>query len=426
MEPYELEFELQKSGGILTHMLTDLIVQKAKPKAKMYNISDGDRKGLCLLVYPNGGKYWRYRYYFQGKAKMFSLGTYPDISLEEARKRLAEARTTTALGIDPSKQKQALKQESQNTFELVAREWHEKEKGEWSKTHARDVLRRLDSNLFPYLGSRPIKDIKPIDLLNALRKIEERGALDIAKRCRQTAGQIFRYAVITERAEHDISVNLKDALKTRKPEKFKSIKPHELPEFMKNLRQYDGELLTKLATHLLLLTFVRTGELRGARWEEIHWQAKEWRIPPERMKKKHGHIVPLAHQTLDIFTRLKKISGHTPFIFPNANNPKNVMSENTILYAIYRMGYHSRATGHGFRRTASTALNEMRFDRDIIEFQLAHAPKDQIRGIYNEAEYLPEREVMMQHWANFLDAMSEHGEKITTKDFRVNIIKSAA
>eukprot|EP01099_Mayorella_cantabrigiensis_P005848 TRINITY_DN4749_c0_g1_i4.p1 TRINITY_DN4749_c0_g1~~TRINITY_DN4749_c0_g1_i4.p1 ORF type:complete len:221 (+),score=18.45 TRINITY_DN4749_c0_g1_i4:1467-2129(+) len=201
-----------------------------------------------------------------------------------------------------------------------------------------------------------------------------------------------------------------------------SIKPHELLEFMTKLELYNGDPLTKLAIRLLILTFVRTNELRGAMWNEIHWEAKEWRVPKERMKgKKNEHIVPLSHQTMDILNHIKQISGNSPFIFPGVNNPQKVMSENTILYAIYRMGYHSRATGHGFRRTASTALNEMGFNRDHIEIQLAHTEQNQSRQPYNAALYLPQREEMMQHWANFLDAVSKEGSKVTTKDFRIDL-----
>jgi integrase len=403
-------------------MLTDSIVQKAKPRAKLYSLSDRRGKGLCLLVYPNGGKYWRYRYFIDGKAKMFSLGTYPDISLDEARKRLAEARTLKATGIDPSKQKQELKRESSihnaNTFEKVAREWYGKQ--EWSESHARDVLRRLEANLFPFLGSRPIREIKAPELLTVLQKIEERGAVDIAKRCCQMTGQVFRYAVATGRTEYDVTTNLRGALQTRASTHFNFVKPCELPEFMTKLKGYNGDALTKLAIRFLILTFVRTKELRGARWEEIHWRNQLWTVPKERMKKKREHIVPLSRQTMDVLAQIKKISGHTPFLFPGTNNPKKVMSENTILYAIYRMGYHSRATGHGFRRTASTALNDMAFNRDYIEMQLAHAERSKSRGPYNAALYLPQREFMMQHWADFLDAVSQENSIVTTWDFRVS------
>ena len=402
-------------------MLTDAIIKKAKPKAKPYRLSD--RHGLSLLVYPTGGKCWRYRYYFAGKENMISLGTYPEISLDEARKRLTEARTVKAMGKDPSKNKQEIKQElitnQENTFEKVAREWYEKNKGEWSSTHARDVLRRLEFNLFPDLGSCPIKEIKSLELLAVLHKIEERGALDIAKRCRQMSGQVFRYGVVTGRTEHDITANLKGALQSRKPTHHKFIKHHDLPEFMINLKKYNGKLLTKLAVRFLLLTFVRTNELRAATWDEIHWDAKQWRIPKERMKMEKEHIVPLSRQTIDILTRIKRLSGHTPFLFPGANNPKKMMSENTILFALYRMGYHSKATGHGFRSTASTALNEMGFHPDYIELQLAHIERNQVRAAYNHAQYLPQREKMMQHWADYLDAISQEGSTVTVQDFRI-------
>lgn len=406
-------------------MLTDSIIKKAinknKDQKKQYKLSDGN--SLYLLIYPAGGKYWRYRYKFEGKETMISLGIYPDISIEEARKRLAQARTTRAMGINPSKEKQALRREAiinqENTFELVAREWHEKNKDVWSPNHAQDIIHRLEVNLFPFLGSRPIREIKAPELLSVLQKIEERGALDIAKRCRQMSGQVFRYAVVTGRAEYDVTTNLRGALRARQSTNFKFIEPNELPEFMMALKNYNGDLLTKLAIRFLLLSFVRTGELRGARWDEFHWEDRLWRIPKERMKRKREHIVPLSHQAMDILAQIKKISGDNPFLFPGVNNPRRVMSENTILYAIYRMGYHSRATGHGFRRTASTALNDMQFHKDHIEMQLAHADQDHVRGIYNAALYLPDREKMMQHYANFLDAVSVDGNKVTTKDFRV-------
>jgi len=405
-------------------MLTDSIVKNAKPKDKEYKISDGSVKGLCLLVYPNGGKYWRYRYRFEGKAKMISLGAYPDISLDEARKRLAEVRTIKALGKDPSKERQALKQEliidQENTFEKIAREWHGKQEREWSKGYASDVLQRLEGNIFPFLGSRPISKIKAPELLSVLQKMEDRGALDMAKRCCQLVGQIFRYAVVTDRTEYDVTTNLKGAIRGRKPVHFKAIKHYELPEFMAALKKYDGDPLTKLAIHFLLLTFVRTAELRGATWDEIHWDARLWRIPEERMKMRREHIVPLCPQTMDVLTHIKQISSHSSFLFPGINNPKKTMSENTILYAIYRMGYHSKATGHGFRRTASTTLHEMGFRSEYIEMQLAHADENKVRGIYNAAKYLPFREEMMQHWANFLDAVSEEGGKATIMDFMVN------
>lgn len=409
-------------------MLTDSIIQKAKPKAKQYRLSDGN--GLSLLVYPTGGKSWRYRYSFEGKENMISLGIYPDISLEEARKKLAEARTTKALGRDPSKRKVELKQEAinkrNNTFELIAREWYEKEKSGWDPKYAKRVLRRLEMNLFPSLGSYPIKDIKPLQFLDVIRKVEERGSLDVAKRCCQDGSQIFEYAIITERAEYDIVSTIKRALQAPPPVQHrKYIESHELNEFFQKLAQYDGELLTKLATRFLILTFVRTKELRGAMWEEIHWGKKQWVIPASRMKMRDMHIVPLAPQTLELLTQVQKISGHTPFLFSHVNNPRKIMSENTILYALYRMGYHSRATGHGFRATAATSLKEMGFPSEWIEIQLAHVERNQTKKAYDHATLLPEREYMMQHWANFLDAVSQEDSTVTTNDFRVRTYKHA-
>lgn len=417
-----LLFGYKKLKERFVPMLTDLIIQKAKPKKKQYRLSDGN--GLSLLVYPTGGKAWRYRYCFAGKESMISLGIYPDVSIEEARKRLAEARTTKALGTNPSYQKLTLKQalitNSENTFELIAREWHEKNKLKWGAKHAGEILRRLEYNLFPILARRPIRDIKALEFLSALQKVEERGALYTVKRCRQTGSQIFRYAVITGRAEHDVTADIKDGLKATLPTKHHNhIEPHELPEFMMNLESYRGKLLTKLAIHFLLLTFVRTGELRGARWDEIHEDRKLWIIPKERMKMKRDHLVPLSRQAMDVLTQIKKISGHTSFLFPGANNPRKMMSENTILFALARMGYQHKATGHGFRSTASTALNDMGFNRDYIEMQLAHAERNPSREPYNRAKYLPQREHMMQHWADFLDAVSQKDRSANPWDFRV-------
>jgi len=401
-------------------MLTESIIQKAKPKVKQYKLSDG--KGLHLLVYPTGGKCWRYRYSFQGKESMVSLGSYPEISLQEARRRLMAARTDKAMGVNPRQKKQITRREliasQENTFEKIAWEWHGKEKDGWDAKYAKEVLRRLEFNLFPYLGSRPIGEITALEFLEILRKIEARGVSHPAKRCCQMASKIFRYAVITGRAEYDAAAAIKDALKVPPPAKsHHHIEPHGLPEFMASLKQYGGRPLTKLALHFLLLTFVRTNELREARWEEIHWEAKLWKIPAERMKMKRMHLVPLSRQAIDILTRIQKISGHTLFLFPGTNSPKSIMGANTILSALTRMGYQHKATGHGFRSTASTALREMGFRREHIEMQLAHAPNK----IYDHAKYLPQREEMMQHWSDFLDAMGEEGSKATTKDFRVDI-----
>jgi len=387
--------------------LTDTTVRTAKAKDKQYKLSDA--AGLYLLVQPNGKKYWRLKYYFAGKEKLLSIGVYPLVSLSEAREKGLLAKKQLIHNIDPSehKKKQKLKNSvnAENSFKSIAIEWHNNQKHRWTFRHAVYVLRRIEADIFPILASRPINEIKAPELLAVLRLIETRGAIDIAHRVLQTCGQIFRYAVATGRAERDISADLRGALKTRKKENYSRLEAKELPEFLSKLEEYDGELQTKLALKFLLLTFVRTGELRGARWEEIDFEKKEWRIPAERMKMRELHIVPLSTQSLDVLKELQIINGQKDYLFPNRNKPMTFISENTLLYAIYRMGYHLRATVHGFRATASTILNEHGFKPDVIERQLAHCERNKVRASYNHAQYLPERREMMQWWGNYLDKL---------------------
>ena len=385
--------------------LTDTTVRTAKAKDKQYKLSDS--AGLYLLVYPNGKKYWRLKYYFAGKEKLLSIGVYPLISLSEAREKATEAKRQLNSNIDPSQYKKELKQKRftdvANSFEAISHEWHQSRLEKWKPKHAVNILRRLSNDIFPSLGSKPINEIKAPELLAVLRVIESRGAIDMAHRALQICGQIFRYGVATGKNDRDISADLKGALKTKKQENYSRLEEKELPEFFAKLEQYDGELQTKLALKFLLLTFVRTGELRGARWEEIDFEKKEWRIPADRMKMKELHIVPLSFQSLEVLKELKHINGHKEHLFPNRNKPMTFISENTMLYALYRMGYHSRATVHGFRATASTILNEHGFKSDVIERQLAHSERNKVRASYNHAQYLPERREMMQWWGNYLD-----------------------
>ena len=258
-------------------------------------------------------------------------------------------------------------------------------------------------------------------MLAALREIEKRGAIDIAHRALQTIGQIFRYAIATGGAERDISADLRGSLRTRKASHYARLEAKELPEFFLRLEEYNGDLQTKLALKLLILTFVRTGELRGAKWEEIDVEKAQWRIPAERMKMRDPHIVPLSHQAIEIIKTLEPISKHSLHLFPNRNKPTNCISENTLLYAIYRLGYHNRATTHGFRATASTILNEQGFRPDVIERQLAHAERNKVRASYNHAQYLPERREMMQWWGGYLEAISKK-QKRNKKCFGILIL----
>ena len=385
--------------------LTDIQIKSVKPLQKPYKLTDGE--GMFLYIHPSGSKYWRLKYRFGNKEKLLALGIYPEISLFMARQKRAEAKELLISGIDPSTYKKEQKLISSlklgNTFEEIAYDWHSKQKDRWTERYGIHTWKRLKADLFSELGNKSIKDLTALQLLSVLRKVEARGAIEIAHRLLQTTGQIFRYAVAIGKAERDISHDLRGALKTRKKISFKSLKENELPEFLTKLNNYDGELQTKLALMMALLTFVRTTELRGARWEEIDFDKAEWRLPATRMKMRELHIVPLSTQTLLVLKEIQAISGNREFLFPNRNNPQTFISENTLLYALYRMGYHSRATVHGFRATASTILNENGFRADVIERQLAHAERNKVRASYNHAEYLPERRQMMQKWGDYLE-----------------------
>ena len=387
--------------------LTDIKIKTAKSGQKPYKLTDGE--GMFLYIHPSGSKYWRLKYRFAGKEKLLALGVYPEISLLEARQKRTEAKALLVSGIDPSERRKEQKLlsslKSGRTFEEIAEEWHQKQKERWTERYAFHIWRRLQADLFPELGKKSIQDINAPQLLLTLRKVEARDAIEIAHRLLQITGQIFRYAIATGKAERDISRDLRGALQTRKKISYHRLKENELPEFLDKLENYDGELQTKLALQLALLTFVRTTELRGAKWEEINFDKAEWRIPAARMKMRELHIVPLSIQAIAVLKEIRNINGNREFLFPNRNNPKTYISENTLLYALYRMGYHSRATVHGFRATASTILNENGFRADVIERQLAHAERNKVRASYNHAQYLPERHQMMQWWGNYLDGL---------------------
>lgn len=385
--------------------LSNVKIQNSKPRDKTYKLSDGD--GLYLRIHTSGGKYWQLKYRVAKKEKTFSIGTYPNVSLKEARESAAELRKIIGAGIDPSAKKKeakllALNAESRS-FEAVAREWHAKQSPTWTPKHGKVILRRLTSDIFPEVGSMPVDQINAPALLAVLRKIEGRGAVDLVHRLHQTTSQIFRYAIATGRAERDVAADLRGAFQTRRKQHMAYLKENELPEFLSRLAAYDGDAQTKRATLLLLHTFVRTGELRAAQWSEFDLKKGEWRIPAERMKMKELHIVPLTSQVVAILKAQAEISHGHEYVFPNRNKPMLCLSENTILFALYRMGYHGKATGHGFRATASTILNEHGFRPDVIERQLAHGERNKIRASYNHALYLKERREMMRWWSDYLD-----------------------
>jgi integrase len=388
--------------------LSDAKARNAKPRTRPYKIADGE--GLFLLITPSGSKYWRLKYFFAGKEKLLALGVYPEVNLADARERRAQARKVLAAGNDPGEAKKEAKRlttlKSANAFEVVAREWFEKRKHEWKQTSARTTLARLEQHILPKLGQRPIADVTAPDVLAMLRVVEGNGTLETARRVMQICGQVFMYAIATGRAERNPVPDLRGAIKTPVVKHHPFLKAIDLPQYLKSLEIYDGNLQTKIALRFLLLTFVRTNELRGAQWMEIDWDKSEWRIPAERMKMGELHIVPLSRQAITVLRELEKLTGDRQYVFPNHHNPARCMSENTMLYALYRMGYHSRTTGHGFRSTASTILNERGFRADVIERQLAHCERDTVRAAYNYAQYLPERREMMQWWADYLDEVA--------------------
>ena len=316
--------------------LTELKCRSAKTESKIKKLSD--EKGLYLELTPSGGKYWRMKYRHGGKEKLLSLGVYPELSLKEARIKRDEAKKQLTEGIDPSQAKQEAKQlqvfKSGNDFETVAREWHEHKSSSWTEKHAKQVLARIEKDLFPTFGNKPIADITAPQLLACLRKIEKRGAIDIAHRALQMSGQIFRYGIVTGRAERDISGDLKGALKPKKVKHNAYLKADELKEFFDKLENYDGDPQTIRAFKFMILTMTRTIEVRGALWEEIDFENAIWHIPAERMKMRQPHFVPLSKQALAILEEQKLASHNREHIFPNSQNPRKCMSENTILFAL--------------------------------------------------------------------------------------------
>lgn len=371
-------------------LLTDVQIRRSKPQDKPYTLNDGN--GLSLLIDPSGTKGWRFRYRFAGKAKMISFGVYGDVSLAEARKKRDEARHQLANNINPSDarraEKIALTHSNINTFEAIAREWHGSKLPTWSTNYANDVIRGFENNIFPYIGKRPIDQIAPLELLTVLQKIEKRGALELTGKIRRLCGEVFRYAVVTGRTRYNPAPDLASALNKPKSRHYPFLTESELPEFMQALSNYQGSMLTKYATQLLILTGVRTIELRGAEWSEFDFDNAVWEVPKERMKKRRPHLVPLSSQALEILAKLKVLTGRYNLLFPGRNDARKPMSEASINKVIKMLGYHGRATGHGFRHTMSTILHEHGFESAWIEMQLAHVDKNSIRGTYNHAQYL--------------------------------------
>lgn len=392
--------------------LTNIACQRAQPDSKPYKLADGE--GLYLEVMPNGSKYWRLKYRFFGKEKRLALGVFPAVSLIEARDRRYRAKKQLAEFRDPGALKREIKMNAQvnaaTTFELVAREWHTLNIEKWTPSYGQDILHRLEMDIFSQIGELPIADIRPVKVLETLRLIEKRGAFEMARRSKQYISQIFRYAVITERADRDPSADLKDAMKPFQHGHFTALETDDIPEFLQAVECNKARLYpqTQNALRLMMLTFVRTSELIKAKWPEFDLDNGQWNIPAERMKMRRPHIVPLSTQTLNVLREQHKLTGtwKWEWVFPNQVRPRDHMSDGTILKALERLGYKGRMTGHGFRALAMSTIKErLGYRHEVVDRQLSHVPANKVDAAYDRAKFLDERHVMMQKWADYLDGV---------------------
>jgi integrase len=395
-------------------MLTPSAVANAKPQPKARKLAD--ERGMYLLVKPDGARWWRFDYRRPGTSKCntLSLGTFPDVSLKQARERRDAARKLPADGIDPGHKRKAERVAGGETFEAVGREWFAKHSPNWKPGHADKIIRRLERDVFPWIGAMPVANLTAPDVLAVLRRIDSRGVRETAHRASQNIGQVMRYAVATGRANMDPTPMLRGAIPPARAVHFASITdPDKIGELLRAIDHYTGYYVTRAALQLAPLVFVRPGELRQAEWAEIDLEAAEWRIPAVRMKMDAPHIVPLASQAVAILRDLQPLTGSGRLVFPSLRLRDRAMSENTVNAALRQLGYDGDTmTGHGFRSMASTLLNEQGWHRDAIERQLAHAERDAVRAAYNYAEHLPERRKMMQAWADYLDALRTSPGKV--------------
>lgn len=395
--------------------LTDTAIRTAKPGTKPIKMSD--EKGLYLILNPNGSKWWRLDYRFEGKRKTLSMGVYPDISLKDARERRDTARKQLANGIDPGEHRKASKAARTdalaNSFEVIAREWFKKNEPTWVPGHADKIIRRFERDIFPWIGAKPVADLTAPEMLTAVRRIESRGALETAHRAMQNCGQVLRYAVATGRAVRDISADLKGALPPAKETHLAAVtEPAQVAPMLRAFDDYSGSFVTKCALRLAPLVFVRPGELRNAEWADIDLDNAEWRYLVT--KTQTPHIVPLSRQAVEILTELHALTGRGRYVFPGARTTSRPMSDNAILAAMRRMNIgKDEMTGHGFRAMARTILDEVLGVRpDFIEHQLAHSVRDPNGRAYNRTAHLDERRKMMQLWADYLDKLKAGAEVI--------------
>ncbi|EPL3049032.1 tyrosine-type recombinase/integrase [Morganella morganii] len=403
--------------------LTDTKVRAAKPDEKAYTLTDSD--GLFLYVHPNGSKYWRFRFRFGGKQHLMAFGVYPEISLADARERRDSARKQVALGIDPREHKKELKEEQLkefNTFEKIARDWHATNK-KWSEGHSHRVLKSLEDNIFDAIGKRNIAELKTRDLLEPIKAVEMSGRLEVAARLQQRVTAIMRYAVQSGLIDYNPAQDMAGAISAGKRIHRPALELNRLPEFLQRIENYSGRLLTKLAVKLILLVFIRSSELRFARWEEIDFTNAMWTIPAERQpiegvkfsyrgsKMRTPHLVPLSEQAINILKQIQQLSGDHELIFIGDHNPRKPMSENTVNNALRAMGYDTKTEvcGHGFRTMACSSLIESGiWSKDAVERQMSHQERNSVRAAYiHKAEHLEERRLMVQWWADYLDVNRE-------------------
>ncbi len=393
-------------------MLTDTKLRTGlKTKDKQYKVADSG--GLYILVHTNGSKYFRMKYRYLGSEKVYSIGKYPQVTLKEARQARDEAKRLLAQGIDPTQHKKASKLEkklaAKNTFEAVAREWHQKRIKKWKPKHAKDILRNLENNVFPFIGSRPVKEINSQDILHLLRRVEKRGSISVIKKVKQWCNAIFTYGVVSYGVEQNpVTTITMEAFDTPTKGHFPWAKVDEIPELVNSLNNYQGSVIVKNALKLKLMLFPRAGELLGTRWDELDFENKELLIPASRMKGKNPqeHLIPLPTQAIILFKQLQQINGRYEHVFASPNKPRKPISGNALIRAMWGMGWKDRCSPHGMRRTASTALNEAGFNPDYIERSLAHLSQS-MRAVYNKSQYLEGRRMMHQLWANWLDDTSK-------------------
>ncbi len=395
--------------------LTNTAVSNAKPREKQYRLTDA--QGMYLLVTPAGAKYWRLDYILNGKRKTFAIGKYPTINLKTARKKRDHAKSLVADGIDPVQYRKASKKhrnrEVTNSFETISTEWFVLQNKTWTHGHARTVKGRLERDITPWLGSRPMEEITAPDILTVLRRIEARGAGETAHRCKTIISQVFRYAIATGAADRDPAADLRGALAPTRSKRMAAITdPVKTGELMRAIKGYQGDIITRCALLLSALTFCRPGEIRHAEWDEIHLKKKEWQIPAGKMKSRRDHTVPLSDQAVQVLQDIQPLTSEGKYVFPSLRTGDRPMSNNTVLAALRRMGFtKEEMTPHGFRSMASTLLHENNFQPEIIELQLAHARKDQVAAVYDRSRRLPERKEMMQWWGDYLDRLEAKNEE---------------